>query len=89
MGKYIVERSNILYNNYKKSMICNFTITNTETQEKHVFKNIYLAEDNKDAFLVFPSTNEEVFINRESTSNKIKLEEAKHTKNSQLVVYEN
>lgn len=69
-------------------MICNFTITNTETQEKHVFKNIYLAEDNKDAFLVFPSTNEEVYINRESTSNKLKFEENNHTVNSQLV-YEN
>ena len=70
-------------------MICNFTVTNTETQEKHVFKNIYLAEDNKDAFLVFPSTNEEVYINRESTSNKLKFEENRHTKNSKLVVYEN
>jgi len=46
-------------------MICTFTITHIKTQESHIYKNIYLAKDNKEAFLVFPFTNEEVYINRE------------------------
>ncbi|MFW6275562.1 MAG: hypothetical protein ACOC2M_02905 [bacterium] len=87
MDKYKVERSNITYNNYKKSMICTFTITNNETQEQHVFKNIYLAEDNKDAFLIFPSTNEEVYINRENHFNN-KSEKSTHIF-TQLVEYNN
>jgi len=64
MRTYKVERSNVLYNWDKKSMICTFTITHIETQEKFVYKNIYLAENNKEAFLMFPSTNEKVYINR-------------------------
>ena len=89
MAKYIVERSNISYNSYKKSMICDFTITNTETQENHVFKNVFLAEDNEDAFLVFPSTNEEVYINRKNYLNNIKPEELKHIFAPQLAVFDN
>jgi hypothetical protein len=46
-------------------MICTFTITHKETQEEFVFKNIFLAKNNKDAYLVFPTTNEIVYINRE------------------------
>lgn len=61
---YKVERSNIIYSENKKSMFCTFTITHAETQEKFVFKNIYLAADNKDAFLIFPSTGDEVYINQ-------------------------
>jgi len=88
MGKYKVERSNISYNNLQKSMISNFTITNTETQENHVFKNIFLAEDNKDAFLVFPSTNEEVYINRENNLiNNIDSEEFKHIFQTQMIIF--
>lgn len=86
MGKYKVERSNISYNYLKKSMISTFTITNTGTQEIHVFKNIFLAEDNKDAFLVFPSTNEEVYINRENNlNNNIDTEEFKHTFQTHII----
>ena len=66
MSKYRVDRSNISYNNNQKSMICTFTITHVETREKFVFNNIFLAEDNKEAFLVFPATNEKVYINREN-----------------------
>ncbi len=89
MDKYKVERSNITCNNYKKSMICTFTITNKETQEQHVFKNIYLAEDNKDAFLIFPSTNEEVYINRGNNFNSNEPEKSKYILNTQLVEYNN
>lgn len=70
-------------------MICDFTITNTETQENHVFKNVFLAEDNEDAFLVFPSTNEEVYINRKNYLNNIKLEELKHIFAPQSAVFDN
>lgn len=63
MNKYSIERSNISYNNDHKSMICTFTITHIESQEKFVFNNIYLAEDNKEAYLVFPTTNEKVYLN--------------------------
>jgi len=89
MDKYKVERSNITCNNYKKSMICTFTITNKETQEQHVFKNIYLAEDNKDAFLIFPSTNEEVYINRGNNFNGNEPEKSKYILNTQIVEYNN
>lgn len=64
MAKYKVERSKILYNKSKNSMICTFTITYNKTQERYVFKNIFLDENNKEAFLVFPTTNEEVYINQ-------------------------
>lgn len=70
-------------------MVCTFTITHTGTQEQHVFKNIYLAEDNKDAFLVFPSTNEEVYINRENNVNNIEPKEFKYILKTQLVEYNN
>ena len=69
MRTYKVERSDILYNRDGKSMVCTFTITHIKTQEKHIFKNIYLANDNKEAFLVFPLTNEEVYINRGNENN--------------------
>ena len=69
MDKYKVERSDISYYNDRKSMICTFTITHLKTQTKHIFKNIYLAKDNNEAFLVFPFTNEEVYINRENENN--------------------
>ncbi len=62
---YKVERSNVTYFKGKKSMICNFTITHIETKEKYVYKNIYLARDNKDAYIIFPTTSEKVYINRE------------------------
>ena len=89
MGKYKVERSNISYNNHKKSMICTFTITNKETQEQHVFKNIFLAEDNEDAFLVFPTTNEEVYINRGDSFNDNESKESRHFLSTHLVEYNN
>lgn len=88
MGKYKVERSNVSYINNKKGMICTFTITNEETREKHVFNNIYLSEDNNDAFLVFPATNEEVFINRENRL-KSKPANAKHKEKAKITVFEN
>jgi len=65
MGTYKVERSNVLYYRDMKSINCTFTITHVKTQEKHVYENIYLATDNKEAFLVFPSTNEKIYINLE------------------------
>jgi hypothetical protein len=64
MCNYKIKRSNISFNSDNKSMICTFTITHTKTKETHIFKNIYLAKDYTDAFLVFPSTNEEVYINK-------------------------
>lgn len=66
MRTYKVERSDILYNLDGKSMVCTFTITHIKTREKYVFNNVYLAEDNKEAFLIFPSTNEKVYINSEN-----------------------
>lgn len=65
MRTYKVERSNVTYYEGRKSIICNFTITHIETREKYVYKNIYLARDNKDAYIIFPTTNEKVYINRE------------------------
>lgn len=70
MSRYKVERSNVSYYGDRKSMNCTFTITHLQTQEKHVFKNIYLAQENREAFLVFPFTNEEVYINREKETSK-------------------
>lgn len=65
MQAYKVERSNVIYNKDERSMVCTFTITHIKTQEKYIFKNVFLAEENKEAFLVFPSTNEKVYINKE------------------------
>ena len=66
MRNYKIKRSNISYNGDKKSMICTFSITHIKTKETHIFNNIYLEEDYKEAFLVFPSTNEEVYINKKN-----------------------
>lgn len=74
MRTYKVERSNILYNKDKKSLFCTFTITHIKTREKFVYKNIFLALDNKDAFLVFPSTNETIYINREKNNYHTELQ---------------
>lgn len=68
MNSYKIERSNIMYKRGKKRMVCTFTVTHIETQETHVYNNIFLDKDNQEAFLVFPYTNEEVYINRKNSN---------------------
>ena len=74
MRTYKVERSNIRYNPNKKSMVCTFTVTNNETKETHVYNNIFLAKNNKEAFLIFPSTNEKVYINRKKELRSLQVQ---------------
>ncbi len=75
LSKYTIERSNIINSSDRKSMIGTFTLTHIATRKKFVFNNIYLAIDNREAFLIFPFTNEEVYINRDRAIVDIQIKE--------------
>jgi len=55
-------------------MVCTFTVTDNETEEMHVYNNIFLDKNNKEAFLIFPSTNEKVYINRDVKTVSMQVE---------------
>ena len=74
MRTYKIERSNIKYNPGKHSMVCTFTVTDNDTEEMHVYNNIFLDKNNKEAFLIFPSTNEKVYINRDVKTVSMQVE---------------